>query len=713
MKVSELTHPDDLMRDSELIIRFLQGGADAKYDNEKRYVRKDGGIRWVAVTARAVTDIEGRLLHTIGVVQDITERRETEKTILESHQRFRGTFENAAVGVAHVAPDGKWLQVNARLSELTGYERSELLTRTFQDITHPDDLDADMAHVQRLLAGEAESYSMEKRYFRKDGSVVLVNLTVSCMRTAEGAVDFFIAVVEDISERKQAEIELHESEARYRALTEASATVVWRTTADGEVIFSSNTWRDITGQTEAETRGWGWLQAIHPDDRDRTINLWLQPLKTKTIHENQFRVRTHDGTYRWFSVRGVPICNADGTVREWIGANTDFHDRKMAEEELRRLAAELSDADRRKDEFLATLAHELRNPLAPIRNGLQLMRLIDGSGEAGRQSLEIMDRQLTQMVRLVDDLMDVSRISTGKVELRKMPVQLADILNSAVETSRPLIEQMGHELQITLPEYPVIINADPTRMSQVFLNLLNNAAKFSDQGGCIRLTAEQHDTDVIVSVRDTGIGIAADQLPHIFEMFAQVDHSLEKSQGGLGIGLSLVKRLVAMHGGSVMAKSEGAGMGSEFIVRLPVDKNSPVEGAKTASQPEHDSIPPLRILIVDDNRDSADSLSMVLKLMGHDTRTAYDGEEAVAAAAEFFPRVILLDIGLPKLNGYETCRRIREQKDGMNMVIIAQTGWGQADDRQRTRDAGFDHHMVKPVDLNELQKLLAELQATK
>jgi CheY-like chemotaxis protein len=272
---------------------------------------------------------------------------------------------------------------------------------------------------------------------------------------------------------------------------------------------------------------------------------------------------------------------------------------------------------------------------------------------------------------------------------------------------------MGHELQISLPEYPVIINADMTRMAQVFLNLLNNAAKYSDQGGCIRLTAEQHDTDVIVSVRDTGIGIAADQLPHIFEMFAQVDHSLEKSQGGLGIGLSLVKRLVAMHGGSVMAKSEGAGMGSEFIVRLPVDKNSAVEGVASASQPEQDSNLPLRILIVDDNRDSADSLSMVLKIMGNDTRTAYDGEEAVAAAAEFRPRVILLDIGLPKLNGYETCRRIREQKDGMSMVIIAQTGWGQAEDRQRTRDAGFDYHMVKPVDLNELQKLLAELQATK
>ncbi len=372
-----------------------------------------------------------------------------------------------------------------------------------------------------------------------------------------------------------------------------------------------------------------------------------------------------------------------------------------------RLYARLKEADRRKDEFLATLAHELRNPLAPIRNGLQLLRLSGGNGVPGEKARAMMERQLDQMVRLVDDLMDVSRINQGKIELRKERIDLAAVLTTAIETSRPLIEAMGHQLEVVLPEQALEVEADLTRLAQVFSNLLNNASKYSERGGHITLIAERQGSDALVTVRDKGIGIAADQLPRIFEMFSQVKSALERSQGGLGIGLSLVKQLLEMHGGRIEARSDGPGRGSEFIVRLPACSASQRHPHIEACRPDIKTA--LRILVVDDNRDSADSLAEVLGLMGGDTRTAYDGEEAVASALEFRPDAIVLDIGLPKLNGYEACRRIRALPGINRAVLIAQTGWGQDEDRQRTQSAGFDHHLVKPVDPDLLMKLLDAL----
>ncbi len=324
-----------------------------------------------------------------------------------------------------------------------------------------------------------------------------------------------------------------------------------------------------------------------------------------------------------------------------------------------------------------------------------------------------MERQLVQIVRLVDDLLDVSRISSGKLQLRKEQVPLAAVVKSAVETSRPLIDRMGHELTVTLPERPLILDAAPTRLAQVFSNLLNNGAKYMDRGGHIRLTAERQGSDVVVSVKDTGIGIAADQLPHLFQMFSQVERSVERAQGGLGIGLTLVKRLIEMHGGQIEARSGGLGKGSEFVVRLPVVVEA--SGSKALGENDDTAAPQscLRILIVDDNRDSADSLAMLLRIMGNDIRTAYDGQEGVDMAGEFRPDVALLDIGLPKLSGYEACQHIREHSWAKDIIIIAVTGWGHEEDRRLSHEAGFDYHMVKPVDPQELMKLLAELQSVK
>ena len=424
-----------------------------------------------------------------------------------------------------------------------------------------------------------------------------------------------------------------------------------------------------------------------------------QPVKDETPYAGFLGERDYEYIF-------VPVLGGGGAVEAVAGSTRDITERK-------RQAEALQEADRRKDEFLATLAHELRNPLASIRNGLQLMRLTGAGGEALEPTRAMMDRQLTQLVRLVDDLMDVSRITRGKIELRKERIQLATVIDSAVETSRPLIQKMDHELTVALPAQPVEMDADLIRLAQVFSNLLNNSAKYSDRGGHIWLTAERAASEVVISVKDAGLGIAADQLPRIFELFTQVDRSLDKAQGGLGIGLSLVKGLVEMHGGSIEARSEGLGHGSEFAVRLPivVEATAP----RTSGNDTGTAAPPtlLRVLVVDDNQDGADSLTLILRLMGNDVCTAYDGRAAVNLATEFRPDVVLLDIGLPSLNGYEACQRIREQPWGKDIVIVAATGWGQEEDRRRSQEAGFDHHMVKPVDPQALMKLLAGLQAAR
>ena len=372
-----------------------------------------------------------------------------------------------------------------------------------------------------------------------------------------------------------------------------------------------------------------------------------------------------------------------------------------------RVEQTLKEADRRKDEFLATLAHELRNPLAPICNAVELLRRADSDAALMEKARSMMERQVGQMVRLVDDLLDISRITSGKLRLRTESVELAAIIRSAVEAARPLIETQGHELTITLPPEPVYLKADLIRLAQVFSNLLTNAVKYTEKGGHIWLSAVRQDGDVAVSVRDTGIGIAAEHLPRLFEMFSQVEPALERSQGGLGIGLALVRGLVELHGGRVEARSAGPGKGSEFIIHLRMLESpvlapkEPVEGEKFRHGPTH------RILVVDDNRDAADSMAMMLRMMGHETNTAYDGLEAVQATAAFRPDVVLLDIGLPKMNGYEVARHIRKQRWGNSMALIALTGWGQEEDKRRALEAGCDHHLTKPVEAVTLAKLLA------
>jgi signal transduction histidine kinase/CheY-like chemotaxis protein len=423
-------------------------------------------------------------------------------------------------------------------------------------------------------------------------------------------------------------------------------------------------------------------------------------LKTRAGYNgNEIVVERPDGTRVTALAHANPLHDESGQLLGAVNVLVDISDRKRAEEALR-------EADRAKDEFLATLAHELRNPLAPIRNAVYVLNLAGAHSPEVQWALSVIERQSRQMARLIDDLMDVARITGGRLQLTKERVELAEVVRAAVETARPVVEAAGHELTVSLPP-PVVLDADLTRLAQAVSNVLNNAAKYTDRGGRIWLTAERQGSDAVISVRDTGMGIPAEALPHLFEMFTQADRHGDRSRGGLGIGLALVRRLVEMHGGSVAAHSDGPGLGSEFVIRLPaVVEQEPRRGA---TAPEGTSAAPaaLRVLVVDDNWDAAASLGVVLRRAGHDTRTAHDGFEAVALAEQFRPDVVLLDIGLPKLNGLDVARHIREQSWGQRMVLIATTGWGQTADRVKSQAAGFDHHLVKPIDPATLLGVLA------
>jgi len=440
---------------------------------------------------------------------------------------------------------------------------------------------------------------------------------------------------------------------------------------------------------------------LKPEDQQRLPKLIEDSLHERRDYIFEFQIEhARTGEWRWIEARGRAEYGADGKPSKLFGLIIDIT-------EQRRSVEALQEADRRKDEFLATLAHELRNPLAPISSGLHILRSARDRAQTST-ALEIMERQVGQMVRLVDDLLDVARITTGKVEIRSEPIDLALPINDAIETSEPTFQKLGQRLVVHRPAQPVYVSADRTRLSQVFANLLNNSSKYSEPGQEITLTFEQVGAEAVIRVRDHGIGIHPEMLPRVFEMFRQADRTGGRSRGGLGIGLSLVKRILDLHDGTITAASEGLGHGSEFIVRLATIDSSrvPVHGRDDASRGQ---LPRRRILVVDDNADAAESLAALLAISGHETRLAHDGHDAVAQAQQFQPDVVFLDIGMPLLDGHETAKMIRQQPWGKHMVLVALTGWGQTEDRRRSKDAGFNHHLVKPADPAVVATLLASL----
>lgn len=504
---------------------------------------------------------------------------------------------------------------------------------------------------------------------------------------------------------------LQRFDAAYRCLVEQCLPYgLWLAEPGGKLLYVTPTFLELLQTSLEELSARGRFHFLRPEIREGVERAWADCQRTGEAFDVEYTVGLRDGSERTIWTHGILIRAQDGLPR-WVGVNIDVTERVRTREQLHRQAHALQQADRRKDEFLATLAHKLRNPLAPLCNSLELLRRCGPDGTVGEQARNMMARQLEQMVRLVDDLLDLSRIGEGKVRLNRQRVELAAVIRSAVESVQPLIQSQGHELTVTLPPDAIYLDADASRLAQVVTNLLSNAAKYTERGGHIWLTVERRENEAVVSVRDTGIGISGEHMPRLFEMFSQAVPALERSQGGLGIGLALVRGLVELHGGHVEAHSAGIGWGSEFVVRLPaVDAPAPQE-----SQPPTPETPTAgrrqrRILAVDDNRDTADSLGMLLQMMGHEIRTAGDGLEAVQMAATFRPEVVLLDIGLPKMSGYEVAKHIRQQAWGGALALIALSGWGQDEDKRRALEAGFDHHLTKPVDPAALERLLAVIK---
>ena len=640
--------------------------------------------------------------------RDITQRRATDRALQRSEQDLRDFFEKATVGLHWVGPDGIILRANQTELDMLGYSREEYVGRHVADFHADPDVAGD---ILRCLATGEVLREYPARLRCKDGSIkyVLINSNVLW---EDGKFIHTRCFTRDITEHKLAEEHLRQSEARKTAMFEAALDCIISIDREGTIIEFNAAAERTFGHRREDVLGRELAAIIippnyrepHRNGLARYLATGEGPVLNQRLELSALRASGEEFPVE-LTVTRIPL-DGPPTFTAYL---RDITDRKRMEEELRLIAANLSEADRRKNEFLAMLAHELRNPLAPIRNAAQIVKLTQGKGEASQSASEMMERQIGQMVRLVDDLLDVSRITRGTIDLRCERVELASVVYRAVETSRPAIESAKHQLTVTLPEQPIYLNADPMRLAQVFGNLLNNSCKYSEPEARISITAERQGSDVVVSVKDTGVGIPADMLPRIFEMFTQVDRSLERAQGGLGIGLTLVERLVEAHGGSVDVKSEGPGQGSEFIVRLPVLIETP-KPTRVPTAGEQKTASPRRILIVDDNRDAATTLGMLLRLSGNETHEAYDGVAAVEAADKIRPDVVLLDIGLPKLNGYEVARKLREQPWGRSIAIVALTGWGQDEDREKSREAGFDAHLVKPVDHTALTKLLAEFR---
>jgi PAS domain S-box-containing protein len=642
------------------------------------------------------------MIATVGFqVGQFIERKRARAALQESEQRF-ARFMQFLPGLAWIKDEGgRYIYANEAASKAFGVSVGELIGKRDDDVFPAAIAEQFKANDRQALATGVGIEVIESLE-HGDGSIhhSIVNKFPIPGRDGQPALVGGMAI--DITERIRSEEALRESEDRFRTMADSVPVLIWMNGPSGCEYVNREYLRFI-GQALDDVLGMQWAASLHPNDADAYMSAYQQASEARLPFESQVRMRNGFGEYRWLKSAGLPRFTRDGTFLGYVGCSLDITDVKKSEEALQ-------DADRRKNEFLAVLAHELRNPLAPISNALQLIGLAGDNTALLLRATSIMDRQVTQMARLIDDLLDVSRITRNKLKLRQEVIELATAINNAVDASRPLIEAAGHSLTISLPNSPVIVSGDLARLSQVFSNLLNNAAKYTPTGGQIIVTMSRDTSQAAVSVRDTGIGISSDKIPHVFEMFMQGDTSLERQHGGLGIGLTLVERLIELHGGQVEAKSNGLNQGSEFVVRLPV-----LTASDAVSIPsfERDALGPLhcRLLVVDDNKDSADSLATMLEAKGAQVKTAYDGVEAVEVATVFQPDAVLLDIGMPRLNGYEAARRIREQLGDKEALLIAMTGLGQDDDKRRAREAGFDHHFVKPVDPVGLVQLLATVRS--
>ncbi len=655
---------------------------------------------------------------------EIAEHQKTEAILRESEEKYRRTMDAALVGI-YVIEKLNFQYVNPMMTQLFGYTSQEMEKLSPLDLVVTEHRDSVSTQLRQQRAG-GPGAPLELRCVRKEGShfeamtwmrttvyggqqvIVGTFVDISARKGAERALQQANATLEQHVQERTAELEetnaaLRDSEERLRLALQASEAGVWEWNLMTDAILWSPENFSLYGldPTQGPPTPEDWEGTLHPEDRERLRQtVRAAGAYPEQEYRTEFRVRHPRRGLRWLLSVGRVERALDGAPQRLLGISLDITSRKQMEEVLK-------ETDRRKDEFLAMLAHELRNPLAPIRHAVQIFRELGTEDPRLHWARELIDRQVNHLARLVDDLLDVSRLVQGRITLHWETVDLAAVIAQAREASEPLIQSRHHTLSVTLPDEPLPVRADVVRLVQVIQNLLTNAAKYTPEGGRIELEARRENDQAIIQVRDTGIGLSPEVLPHIFELFMQGERGLDRSQGGLGIGLTVVKRLVELHGGRIEARSNGPGRGSEFTVCLPLGTTPPTGHRTVAAPGQRSPGAPRRILVVDDQVDVAESLALVLELEGHQVKTALDGPTALELATEFQPDVVLLDLGLPEMDGYVVAQRLRARPETQNVLLIAVTGYGRQEDRERTQATGFDHHLVKPIDLEELGALLA------
>jgi two-component system CheB/CheR fusion protein len=628
-------------------------------------------------------------VHQIELGIQNEELRHTEQALAEALEGFRDLYENAPIGYLTLDATGALTRANTAAAALCGDKPARLIGRRFESLLHRGARD-NAYLLLREVAGSGLQKACELRLQRPDGTLRWVRAEAAPERQEQAAAaGGFRVTLADITERKESEEALRISEERFRVLVEGTARAVWETDPGGEVITDSPSWRVDTGFPPARSRGLGWLDAVHPDDRGEAAQRWREALHTARPLDLEVRLHQAAGGWRWTNLRAAPLRGPDGRVARWLGMSLDISERKRAEE------AEAS--DRRKTDFLAMLGHELRNPLAAIVSGLEVLELTGLSPEAS-EVRGMMARQGMLLERLMNDLLDVSRITLGAIALQRVRLDLAAAVREVIAANRPQVQD--RRVAVEAPAEPLTVDADPVRLSQILTNLLDNAVKFTRADDEIQIMLAREGNMALICVRDKGVGMDADMVDRVFDMFAQAQASGTPGQAGLGLGLALVRALVELHGGRVEASSEGLGRGSELRVRLPLAEAPPA--LERAAPPQPESLASRRVLVVDDNRDLAEGVRLLLGRHGAEVRVAYDGASALAICESWRPTHALMDLSMPGMDGYELARRLRECFREASLRLIAMSGWGQETHRARAQAAGFDVYLTKPVSLQGL-----------
>lgn len=617
-----------------------------------------------------------------------------------AERRLRATVEHAPVGIADRALDGRWLRVNDRLCEITGYAREELLGRSFTDIVHAEDLERERGLMDAMARGALEHYAIEKRYVRKGGAMVWVSISAALVFTPAGDPEYCVVVIEDISARKAAEEALRLSESRFRDVLRMSPVPLMLYDDAGTIVAISDAWTGLTGYRHAEIpTAAEWIRLAYrdaaPGMRAIADRVWSEP---PMPHRYEHRIWTKSGEPKTVLLTAVPL-GLDAAGRQLrVSAAQDLTAQ-------RRFEHEMAEASRQKDEFIAMLSHELRNPLAAIRSATEVLQLAALDHPVVQRTQAVVARQVAHMARLLDGLLDISRIVRGKIEVERRAVDLAAVVREVAADAAERLTAPGVAMHVDLGSAPVPVFGDPVRLTQVVDNLLTNACKFTPAPGAITVRLTTEGGAAVLTVHDTGIGIDAELLPQVFEVFQQGYQKIDRSQGGLGLGLALVRLLVQIHGGEVSAASPGPGLGSTFTVRLPL-----THAERLPAPPRQAPATSLRVLLVEDNEDAAAMLRLAMEHYGHTVTVSHSGAEGMALARRDHPDLVLCDLGLPDgVTGYDVAAALRNGDDTRDITIVALSGYGRPEDKQRAVDAGFDAHLTKPVSLDDLAALLQRL----